>query len=217
MAKAYKSKIDLVLDCADVPGFFKKLGEHLEQGELTVGSTSFAIGGCEEFELSMKEDVAGMRIKLKVKHPKELTLGVADLPTMGPRDEGAVGQASGQASGQTFGQGPAASHDAGGPRLVARGSKPKYKALKKRMGKEFKLIRKAVMAGQMPDRALVESFVELSTLMTTYPGKGDPMYPEYDELTKLFKLAGASGDMAAMASVVEAMRLSMKNCHDRYK
>jgi XXXCH domain-containing protein len=94
--------------------------------------------------------------------------------------------------------------------------KPKYKSLKKRMKATFKTMTNTLLAGEIPDQALADSFVEDSRLMATYPGKGDEFYPVYTEAVDRFAQARATGDLEALRkSILELDRLK-SDCHERY-
>ena len=99
---------------------------------------------------------------------------------------------------------------------AAMGGKPKYKSLKKRMKKPWKMIRETLALGNLPDRALVEAFVKDSELMVTYPGKGDEFYGAYTVGLERFAAAYEAGDVQAAADAAQALERMKKACHDRY-
>lgn len=99
----------------------------------------------------------------------------------------------------------------------ARKAKPKYKALKKRMGSSFKVIFKMIHQGQLPPQAAVDEFMEDSRLMVSYPGYGDPYYDMYIQACDDFAAAYASGDMTRLNATVDALVHQKGHCHAKYK
>lgn len=95
--------------------------------------------------------------------------------------------------------------------------KPKYKALKKRMGKSFDVIFKMIHQGQMPPKAAVEEFLADSKLMVAYPGYGDPYYEEYIAACDAFAAAYAVADMEQLNETVDKLVHQKGHCHARYK
>jgi XXXCH domain-containing protein len=110
-----------------------------------------------------------------------------------------------------------------GPSTVSEGQATKaergavrYKDLKKRMKQTFKHIGLALAAGQVPDVGVLADFIADSRRMTTYPGKGDALYPAYNAAVDRLEAAAASGDLAAMTETVAALGRMKKECHSRH-
>jgi XXXCH domain-containing protein len=95
--------------------------------------------------------------------------------------------------------------------------KIKYKALKKRMKKPWKIIKDSAEMKTMPPADIVESFLEDSALMITYPGKGDEYYKPYAVAHEAFAAAWRAGDVEAMAHAVNRMDHLKEACHDVHK
>ena len=95
-------------------------------------------------------------------------------------------------------------------------AKPKYKALKKRMKGSFKMIFKMIHENQLPPKEAVDSFLEDSVLMCTYPGKGDEFYPVYLEACEAFKQAYEAQDMDALNKTVDELSFQKGHCHSKY-
>ena len=95
-------------------------------------------------------------------------------------------------------------------------AKPKYKALKKRMKGSFRMIFKMIHDDQLPPQEAVDSFLEDSILMCTYPGKGDEFYPQYLAACEDFKKAYEAKDMAALNETVDALSFQKGHCHSKY-
>ncbi len=94
--------------------------------------------------------------------------------------------------------------------------KPKYKTLKKRMKSSFKLLLKMIHENQMPPRAAIDSFLEDSELMVTYPGYGDDYYDDYIRACSAFKAACDAEDLARMHETIDALVHEKSRCHAKY-
>lgn len=94
--------------------------------------------------------------------------------------------------------------------------KPKYKHLKKRMKGSFRLLVKMIHDGEMPPAEAVESFLEDSALMVTYPGYGDEFYDRYTSACEAFRAAYAAGDMDRMHETIDVLVHEKSRCHAKY-
>lgn len=94
--------------------------------------------------------------------------------------------------------------------------KPKYKHLKKRMKSTFKLLVKMIHDGQMPPGEAVETFLEDSELMVSYPGYGDEYYDSYTKACTAFQAAYESGDMDRMHEAIDVLVHEKSRCHAKY-
>ena len=103
------------------------------------------------------------------------------------------------------------------PAQEAAPGKPKYRALKKRMGSSFKVLFKMIHQGKMPPREAVEEFMADSKLMVSYPGYGDPYYDQYMAACDDFAAAYEAGDLARLNETVDALVHQKGHCHAKYK
>lgn len=94
--------------------------------------------------------------------------------------------------------------------------KPKYKYLKKRMKSSFKMLIKMAHDGELPPAEAVESFMEDSRLMVTYPGYGDEYYDEYIKVCEAFHKAYKAGDVESVRQNVDRLALLKGQCHAKY-
>jgi len=94
---------------------------------------------------------------------------------------------------------------------------PRYKRLKKRMRTSFKVIFKALHQHSLPPDDAVKDFISDSRLMTKYPGKGDPMYAEYDKLTDILEEAWQNKDLQKFHEAIDALNHMKSECHHKYK
>lgn len=94
---------------------------------------------------------------------------------------------------------------------------PRYKRLKKRMASSFKVIFKSLHQNITPPEEAVQDFIADSRLMTKYPGKGDPLYAEYDKLTDILEEAWQNKNLQKFHETVDAMNHMKTECHHKYK
>ncbi len=92
-----------------------------------------------------------------------------------------------------------------------------YDDLKDRMKSDFKTLKEAVAATTLPGSKTAERFIRDSRIMCTYPGMGDPYYPEYLSVVDQFAQALAQEDVAAVSTAVTELERLKRECHDRYK
>ena len=94
--------------------------------------------------------------------------------------------------------------------------RPDYSTLKKRMRASFKVLVNMIHDGRVPPREAVDSFLEDSALMVTYPGYGDEFYGEYLRVCDEFRAAYDSGDTDRMHTAVDALVHEKSRCHAKY-
>lgn len=95
--------------------------------------------------------------------------------------------------------------------------RPSYSRLKKRMKAQYRDITRSLQDHRLPEPDVVDAFMADSARMVTYPGKGDEYYPAYTAACQGFAQALAAGDAGLAAERWDAVRLLMRDCHDRYK
>lgn len=93
---------------------------------------------------------------------------------------------------------------------------PKYKDLKKRMKRSFKMIRYAVRNSTLPPKEAVDSFLADSRVMVQYSGYGDEFYDEYIRLCDAFGEAYKTEKMPAIQETVVAIARCEARCHAKY-
>lgn len=92
-----------------------------------------------------------------------------------------------------------------------------YKTLKKRMKGSFAELKKLLAQNLLPSGETVRQFLDDSSLMITYPGKGDEHYESYRRCCQEFEKAFASGDLEAIRKALTLVEACKKACHDQYK
>jgi XXXCH domain-containing protein len=95
-------------------------------------------------------------------------------------------------------------------------ARPSYKRLKKRMKRDFRGLRAAVGAGDMPAE-LIRAFHVDCREMTRYPGKGDPLYPEFNAAAEALAAAADRRDNAAACEALRRLDALRREGHARYK
>lgn len=204
MAKLDKRKLELMLAPEEVGSFLRRLADGLDTGVLGISDVSVELAGYSQLRVAVDAENGICRVKLKVRHPKtESRLEYAEGVFVG-------GDAR-----------LAESETSGSPEPAAQGAKtgkmPDYDDLKERMDKDFKAMRETLEQGALPDPVQARRFVADSSLMTSYPGKGDEFYPEYDQAVQRFVTAMEHGGLQEVRDAVDVLRSLKKRCHDIYK
>ena len=100
------------------------------------------------------------------------------------------------------------SDNQGGP-----GQEASYKQLKKNMKSTFKLINKDLVAGRIPNREIVESFVADTDTMGRFPEKcGDP-YPEFKKTGDKLLDAVDKSDLDSLRDCYAELKRLRNECH----
>jgi XXXCH domain-containing protein len=88
-----------------------------------------------------------------------------------------------------------------------------YRSLKKRMQRSWKLIRRCLGAGSLPEQQLLESFLADSRRMVTYPGKGEARYPDYLAAVESLQTAVAAESLEATLEAYARVEEQRRRCH----
>jgi XXXCH domain-containing protein len=94
---------------------------------------------------------------------------------------------------------------------------PRYKTLKKRMGKDFDVIKKNVKTGELPPADTVKRFMEDAQMMCRFRGKGDEHYGVFLSACDKFQKAFKAGDLEGVINHSQRLRSLEKSCHKEYK
>jgi len=94
--------------------------------------------------------------------------------------------------------------------------KPAYKTLKKRMRSSFKMITSMVHGGELPPKVAMDSFLNDSALMVTYPGYGDEYYEEYTQACEQLKAAYEDEDLPGLKEMIIELAKQKGRCHAKY-
>jgi XXXCH domain-containing protein len=93
-----------------------------------------------------------------------------------------------------------------------------FKALKKRMAAEYRVLEKAVAGGNYPDQATLEQFINHSNEMARF---ADPEWQEamieYQDHLENLKWAVQNKQLEAVHHEIRDLRARMKACHRDYK
>lgn len=94
--------------------------------------------------------------------------------------------------------------------------RPSYKALKKQMKRDFRLLRTAAREGTIPAE-LVRRFHADCRRMTCHPGKGEPHYGRFNDIAEAMLRATEAGDVSRLEQILAEMAALRDEAHRRYK
>ena len=95
------------------------------------------------------------------------------------------------------------------------GEEASFKHLKKKMKSTFKLINKDLIAGRIPSREIVESFVTDTDTMGRFPNKcGDP-YSEFKKTGDMLLDAVDRSDLDSLRESYANLKRLRNECHQR--
>jgi len=100
---------------------------------------------------------------------------------------------------------------------VSEDNKPRYKALKKRMDKDFDIIKKSVKAAELPPSETVQRFMEDSDMMCRFQDKGEKYYEIYLAECCEFQNAVEAKNLEDIDTHVQRLKVLKKSCHKKYK
>jgi len=178
------------------------------------GSDAFEPAGVKKAEISVKKkkDVYKLKVKLKcLDAPCDVSACNVAEPGEGNAAEDDNGKDDGEADKD-------AEATAGGQR-GSQGDKPKprYKTLKKGMGKDFDIIKKNVKDGKMPPLDTVKKFMEDAQMMCRFRGKGEKHYKAFLAACDGFQKAFEAGDLEGLRNHTQMLCSLEKSCHSEYK
>ena len=93
----------------------------------------------------------------------------------------------------------------------------KYRPLKKELQKVFGRITRSLKADIMPDAGLVEEFLRLGRVMTSYSGFGDENYPAFTRAVEQLHAACARDDLFLAKEMVAEIADLRGRCHGMLK
>jgi XXXCH domain-containing protein len=92
-----------------------------------------------------------------------------------------------------------------------------FKSLKQRISKNFRTIRDALDADQLPPKDIIFTFLDDADEMATYPGPWEINVAEFCEVLDLFKAAVQSGKVANMARAANELTEIKRACHAQFR
>jgi len=220
MSQSKSHKNEIALMPAEAAVFLRRLAGQLEAGGVEFGEVLVETDGPVKIKQSVKTKSDTVSFKLKLKYETALTPdlnGALDaIPEEEAEDEDQAGQepASGQEPDEAQ-----ASQEAEEPKKEKKPAKSKssYKSLKKKMGKDFKSIKKALAEDKLPAAEDIAAFAANCEAMTAFPGKGDEHYADFMHHVEDMKNAAEKGDAQALARAVAELGAMKKSCHSDYK
>lgn len=194
MSDGKSQKSERILSPAEAADFLRRLADQFAAGSVEIGAVAVELDQNLELKQSVKTKPDKISFKLKLKYEKSLMpagLASAGHPALDSDDDDDEEQ---EAQGR-----------------------PSYKSLKKHMGSSFKALKASLGQGRPLEVEVVHSFVHDCHLMCTFPGKGDPMYPQFVALADRLLATVEAGDLATAQTILGEMDAQKKACHDEYK
>lgn len=217
MTISAKLKFERLLPMAEARDYLADLSVGLAAGRIEIEGRAINLADIGSLAIRLKNLGDMAKIKIAIKPPKahkdDEAIFIDDLPDAPDSPGGSDDPERPEASDAPGGD----EADDAMAREDLRSGRPGYKSLKKRMKKSFKLLGAALAAGNAPPSGALAAFQADAALMTTYPGRGDPFYPAFDQEMARFGRAAAAGDIPAMAASHAELARLKKQCHDRYE
>jgi len=179
------------------------------------GSDTFEPASVKKAEISVKKTDGGyykLRVKLKcLDAPCDASACREEEPGEGDAAEDDNSEDDGEADKGT-------EAEAGGQRGPQEDKpRPRYKTLKKGMGKDFDIIKKNVKDGKMPPVDTLKKFMEDAQMMCRFRGKGEKHYEAFLAACDGFQKAFEAGDIEGVKNHTQRLRSLEKSCHKEYK
>ena len=92
-----------------------------------------------------------------------------------------------------------------------------FKTLKQSISKNFRIIRDALAADQLPPKDALFTFFADADEMATYPGPWEINVPEFCDVLDMFKAAVQSGKVANMARAANELTEIKRACHAQFR
>ena len=215
-SQSKKKKAKHKLNAAQAADYLRQLADQLDKGQISFIDEDGAIEG----EVKVKESYKAkpgkkaLKVQLKLSMPAAVSES-GDLEAETPA--GALDSGPDDA--------PAPESIPGGPEeppaeqedYSLRQTPESYKKLKKRMAKDVKLISKLIEADELPSLELARAFHDDCGHMTSFPGKGDPYYGDFDKASDAFFDAVQCGDMQSASQAMADLMRMKKDCHKEFK
>ena len=181
--------------------YLRRLADQIEDGSIQVSNEEMEFEGLIKIkeELKTKKGKTSVKVQFKVstqEMPHEEQAEAApglSIDDSAPEQEEAEEDTSGQPSS--------------------------YKKLKKLMSKSFKEMGKTLEEGGQLNQADIMAFCDNCLHMITFSGSklGEDMYPRFEAAAQAFKVAGESGDPAAIQEAYDGLAAIKKACHKEFK
>jgi XXXCH domain-containing protein len=214
-SKSHKNEIALVP--AEAAEFLRRLAGQLEAGGAEFGEVTVETDGPVKIKQSFKTKSDKVSFKLKLKYETALTPDLNGALGALPEDD-TEDAAEGLVDEQETDMAQASeATDEPDEEEKAEKSKASYKSLKKKMGKLYKSIKKAVAEDNMPSKEDIDAFAADCEEMTSFPGKGDKNYQNFLHHVGDMKEAAQKGDAEALVRAIAELSAIRKACHGEYK
>ncbi|MCB2225031.1 MAG: GAK system XXXCH domain-containing protein [Desulfarculaceae bacterium] len=186
--------------------YLRRLADQLEDGSIQVSNEEMEFEGLIKVkeELKTKKGKTSVKVQFKVSTQEVLH-----------QDEAAEAPEGGELSVSE----PAPEENQADEVLEPGEQPSSYKKLKKLMGKRFKEIGKALAEGGQVSPAEVALFCDNCLHMISFQDedKGAAMYPQFEAAAQALRVAGESGDPAAIKEAYDLLDAQKKACHKEFK
>lgn len=224
MAQSKDRKNEMVLTPTDAADLLRRLADQLEAGGGEIGEVVIENDGPVKIKQSIKTKSDKVSFKLKLKYETALTPelngALGELPEEEPEEGvGAELEEDGQPETEDAQPSEPEAERAEEPKKVEKAGedKPSFKSIKKAMSKGFKSIKKALAEEIAPSLEEINDFAAHCEMVTTFPGKGDPLYQDFLHHVGDLKAAAEVGDAKALGRAMAEIGAMKKSCHGEYK
>jgi len=187
-----KSKSETLVVADQLAAVLHTFADDIEQGAVSIDGVRYDLAALLKVNVSVEPEGQQYRLKLK-----------AVFQSDGPVDK--------------ISDGNEASTPTGEEERSATSASASYKTIKKRMKRDFKAIHESLSMGRLPKMSIIESFTMDSSLMVSFPGKGDESYASFQGALSLLRHSVALSDAsAAWGAAVELSEIK-RVCHAKHK
>lgn len=101
--------------------------------------------------------------------------------------------------------------------IVSKKDNKQFKSLKKKMKNDFKIINESIKKGEIPEKEVVNKFLDCSRQMITFKGYGDKFYKKYITKCNEFKEACENEEISLIETKYNEINKIKKDCHNAFK
>jgi len=203
MSHSKKKKIQgFYISAKDLADNLRTFADKLEGGHISIEEEEFSLALDTLIKVSLKSK--GDKVSLKMK--SKLLKSLEDINKITLNEEKEAIEAKNVRKGNTASK--AAIHN----------EAENYKALKKRMTQDIKiLMKKCIKEQSLPDPSLIERFYRDSLTMCNYTDKGDYYYKTYLKQVEMLYQSFKNSDLKSINSAISSLDRIKKECHSKYK
>lgn len=225
-----KRTIQLIIRPEEAPGHLRSLAAQMEQGTIELGGKHVELTGCENFSVGFKHTDEGLRMRVRIKFPKqhdactECDAGTEGFSASADDDADEDPDPEPryqfwQDSSEDTGTDDEADDRFGNGFELLGGSFPRsdYGSFKKWLSRVFRDLEKQARRGHFPNAAECRVLLEACVFMTEMDGRGSEFFPAFLAEVKSFAAAAHRGDHTAARHALETLDAQRRQCHSKYK